>query len=108
MGKNTKIASSNGAQSKAKDKKTNRKQSDNEKKPPTPQNPTLTAKLKILCLHGYRQNEKTFREKTGAFRKAVGKHVDLTYITAPHAVPPMTPDDANQVKYQRLFCMNIK
>ena len=54
-------------------------------------------KLKILCLHGYRQNEKMFREKTGAFRKVIGKHADLVFITAPHEVPPMTPEDTSQV-----------
>ena len=38
-----------------------------------------------------------FREKTGAFRKVIGKHADLVFITAPHEVPPMTPEDSSQV-----------
>lgn len=43
--------------------------------------------FKILCLHGYRQDAKAFREKSGAFRKAVGKKAEFTFITAPHRVP---------------------
>ena len=38
-----------------------------------------------------------FREKTGAFRKVIGKHADLVFITAPHEVEPMTPEDTGQV-----------
>ena len=40
-------------------------------------------KLKVLCLHGYRQNEVTFREKLGAFRKLVGKRVELVFFSSP-------------------------
>ena len=50
-----------------------------------------------MCIHGYRQNEKMFREKTGAFRKIVGKHADLVFITAPHIVQPINDEDTNQV-----------
>ena len=59
--------------------------------------------MTILCIHGYRQNEKMFREKTGAFRKIVGKHADLVFITAPHAVQPMNEEDSNQVTYDTYF-----
>ena len=55
------------------------------------------SKLRILCIHGYRQNEKIFREKTGAFRKIVGKHAELVFITAPHTVPPLNEEDSSQV-----------
>lgn len=44
--------------------------------------------LKILCIHGYRQNAQIFWEKTGSFRKIVKKYADFVYITAPHRVPP--------------------
>lgn len=44
-------------------------------------------KLKVLCLHGYRQNEKTFREKSGGFRKLFKKYIDFTFVTAPHEIP---------------------
>ena len=39
-------------------------------------------------MHGYRQTSTTFYEKTGAFRKMVGKLCDLVLIDAPHLVPP--------------------
>ncbi|XP_074659693.1 esterase OVCA2-like isoform X2 [Tubulanus polymorphus] len=52
-------------------------------------------KLKILCLHGYRQNEQTFREKTGAFRKIIKSHAELVYITAPNVVPSVTSNEQN-------------
>lgn len=42
--------------------------------------------LRILCIHGYRQNGNSFREKTGALRKLLKKQVELVYISAPHQV----------------------
>ncbi|XP_048756066.2 esterase OVCA2-like [Ostrea edulis] len=45
--------------------------------------------LKILCIHGYRQNNQSFRERTGAFRKVVKKIADLVFISAPNLVPPL-------------------
>lgn len=47
----------------------------------------MSGKLKILCLHGYRQNEKTFYEKTGGLRKALKSSTELDFLRAPHAVP---------------------
>lgn len=44
-------------------------------------------KLKLLCLHGYRQNETTFRERTGALRKLLRKHLEFVFISAPHEIP---------------------
>ena len=44
-------------------------------------------KLRVLCLHGYRQNETVFRERSGALRKLIKKHIDFTFITAPHVIP---------------------
>ncbi|KAK6166140.1 hypothetical protein SNE40_022903 [Patella caerulea] len=59
-------------------------------------------KLRILCIHGYRQNAQSFRERTGAFRKIIKKHAELVFITAPNKVPPLegsaeagTGDDQN-------------
>ncbi|XP_041367617.1 esterase OVCA2-like [Gigantopelta aegis] len=51
--------------------------------------------LKILCLHGYRQNAQTFRERTGAFRKIVKKHAELVFFSAPNVVPPMAGEDGD-------------
>ena len=44
-------------------------------------------KLKVLCFHGYRQNETLFRERTGALRKLMKKHIDFVFISAPHEIP---------------------
>lgn len=41
------------------------------------------APLRVLCVHGYRQNGGSFRDKTGALRKLLKKHVELVYMTAP-------------------------
>ncbi len=44
--------------------------------------------LRVLCLHGYRQNGHMFREKTGSLRKLLKKQVaDFVYIDAPHLIP---------------------
>ncbi|KAF5304364.1 hypothetical protein FQA39_LY09743 [Lamprigera yunnana] len=43
-------------------------------------------KLKILAIHGYRQNGETFKQKTGSFRKMVNKWAQFTFVTAPHQV----------------------
>ena len=44
-------------------------------------------KLKVLCIHGYRQNEKIFRERSGGLRKLLKKHIDFVFLTAPHEIP---------------------
>ena len=44
-------------------------------------------KLRVLCIHGYRQNETSFRERTGALRKLLKKHVDFVFLSAPHVIP---------------------
>jgi hypothetical protein len=41
-------------------------------------------KLNVLCLHGYRQNAESFRNKTGSFRKFTGNYANFTYISAEH------------------------
>ncbi|KAB0800323.1 hypothetical protein PPYR_06063 [Photinus pyralis] len=43
-------------------------------------------KLKILAIHGYRQNAEVFKQKTGSFRKMVQRWAQFYYITAPHKV----------------------
>ncbi|XP_065089862.1 esterase AAEL000016 [Ochlerotatus camptorhynchus] len=49
------------------------------------------SKLKILALHGYRQNGDGFKSKLGSFRKFINKHAELVFVTAPHIAPPL-PD----------------
>ncbi|XP_008292446.1 esterase OVCA2 [Stegastes partitus] len=46
------------------------------------------APLRVLCVHGYRQNGGSFRDKTGALRKLLKKQVELIYMTAPLKVEP--------------------
>lgn len=53
-------------------------------------------KLKILCLHGYRQNADAFKSKLGSFRKVVNKFADLTFLNAIHTAPPI---DENHTDY---------
>ncbi|XP_071451467.1 esterase OVCA2 [Hetaerina americana] len=42
--------------------------------------------LRILCIHGYRQNATVFKEKIGSLRKILKKVVEMVFITAPHQV----------------------
>ncbi|CAG9836404.1 unnamed protein product [Diabrotica balteata] len=58
--------------------------------------PNNNMKLKILAIHGYRQNAETFRSKTGSFRKMIHKWAEFTYITAPHKV--ILVDDPNDLE----------
>lgn len=44
------------------------------------------APLRVLCIHGYRQNGGSFREKTGALRKLLKKSVELVFMDAPLTV----------------------
>ncbi|CAF0742973.1 unnamed protein product [Brachionus calyciflorus] len=41
---------------------------------------------KILMIHGYRQTEKSFREKTGGLRKSLKNQADFIFCEAPHIV----------------------
>ncbi|XP_051891796.1 esterase OVCA2 [Pristis pectinata] len=45
--------------------------------------------LRIFCVHGYRQNERSFRERTGSLRKLLRKRAELFYVSAPLRVPPL-------------------
>lgn len=59
-------------------------------------------KLKVLAIHGYRQNEDVFRQKTGSFRKLVHKFAQFTYVTAPHKVIPVeTMDNIDEINIQQ-------
>ncbi|KAJ1959350.1 Ovarian cancer-associated protein 2 [Dipsacomyces acuminosporus] len=51
-------------------------------------------KFRVLCLHGYTQNAQKFRERTGPFRRALKRDLDLVYITAPiQATEFQEPDE---------------
>lgn len=47
----------------------------------------MSTKPKLLMLHGYRQNEKAFRERTGGLRKSLKSHAEFIFCEAPHQVP---------------------
>jgi hypothetical protein len=47
----------------------------------------VTEKLRILILHGYRQNKNLFYERTGGLRKFLKNRVEFIYCEAPHNVP---------------------
>lgn len=53
--------------------------------------PTLEIKdkVRVLCLHGYRQNAESFKSKLGSFRKHVNKYAEFIFIDAPHKAKPM-------------------
>ncbi|XP_063002573.1 esterase OVCA2 [Elgaria multicarinata webbii] len=42
--------------------------------------------LRLLCLHGYRQDAESFRARTGALRKALRGRAQLLNVAAPHPV----------------------
>jgi len=51
--------------------------------------------VRLLCLHGYKQNGDVFRKKTGAFRKLLKKTAEYHFITAPHLIPQTEGGEEN-------------
>jgi predicted esterase len=62
-------------------------------------------KLRLLCLHGYRQNAESFRSKTGSVRKCLKNFANFTYINAPHLAKSLNDDD-EPVEEQRSWWFN--
>lgn len=52
-------------------------------------------KLRILCLHGYRQSADSFKSKIGSFRKQVSKYAEFVFISAPHDAPALDGVEVN-------------
>lgn len=44
-------------------------------------------KLKILCLHGFRQTSKSFFGRTCALRKKLSEIAEFEFIDGPHELP---------------------
>eukprot|EP01084_Bolivina_argentea_P191108 328289_1 len=44
-------------------------------------------RLRILCLHGYKQYDSQFKNRTNALRKSLKNMVEFHYVTAPHKIP---------------------
>lgn len=51
--------------------------------------------LRLLALHGYRQSERRFRQRTGALRKDLRGRAELVAFDAPHLVPGGEEDGAD-------------
>eukprot|EP00043_Microstomoeca_roanoka_P007259 m.69965 g.69965 ORF g.69965 m.69965 type:complete len:227 (+) comp13756_c0_seq2:130-810(+) len=65
----------------------------------------MSRKLKILCLHGYRQSKDAFHSKTGSFRKGLKKFADFVLFDAPHRINPDAPmDDPASEELGWYFC----
>ncbi|KAI9316561.1 serine hydrolase FSH [Obelidium mucronatum] len=61
--------------------------------------------FRILCLHGYSQNEKVFRKRSAVLRKDLAAAgAELIYVTAPHLapVPDQELDAMTEVERLRL------
>ncbi|KAL7730008.1 hypothetical protein ACLKA6_009302 [Drosophila palustris] len=65
----------------------------------------ITEKVRVLCLHGYRQDADSFKNKLGSFRKFAGKYADFVFISAPHVAAPLEPN-AEPVEQQRSWWAN--
>lgn len=48
-------------------------------------------KLRVLALHGFRENASRFRGRMRAFMKRLHHHLDLDFLQAPHALPILPP-----------------
>jgi hypothetical protein len=57
------------------------------RRPSTKQQNEPISKLRLLMLHGYRQNEMAFRERSGGLRKALKNYVsEFVFCEAPHLI----------------------
>ncbi|XP_029641670.1 esterase OVCA2 isoform X3 [Octopus sinensis] len=54
--------------------------------------------VRMLCIHGYRQNAQLFREKTGSFRKLLKNKVEFVFVSAPNKIPVNTDDGEHEGK----------
>ncbi|XP_072998133.1 rhodanese-like domain-containing protein 6 [Typha latifolia] len=53
-------------------------------------------KLKILCLHGFRQNGSNFKGRTSSLAKKLKNIVEFTFIDAPHELPYIYQPDLDK------------
>lgn len=53
-------------------------------------------KMNILCLHGYRQNSVSFKNKTGSLRKLLKNYANFTYVEAPHLAKAMEGEEQSE------------
>ncbi|KAG4907303.1 hypothetical protein AAZX31_20G085500 [Glycine max] len=54
---------------------------------PRGDDPRTSRKLRILCLHGFRQNASSFKGRTASLAKKLKKMAEFVFINAPHELP---------------------
>ena len=59
--------------------------------------PQKSQLLKILMLHGYRQNELAFRERSGGLRKALKNYAEFIFCEAPHVIEDKLDEEGSPV-----------
>ena len=47
----------------------------------------IKQKLRLLCLHGFRQNASSFKGRLGSLKKKLKHIVDFVFVDAPHRLP---------------------
>ncbi|KAH9312448.1 hypothetical protein KI387_027483 [Taxus chinensis] len=57
-----------------------------------------TRKLKILCLHGFRQNASSLKGRLASFGKKLKHLAEFVFVDAPHEVPFIYQSLSNQVQ----------
>ncbi|KAL2325605.1 hypothetical protein Fmac_024663 [Flemingia macrophylla] len=67
---------------------------------PKVDDPRTSRKLRILCLHGFRQNASSFKGRTASLTKKLKKMTEFVFLDAPHELPfiyqnPMSGLDVN-------------
>ncbi|XP_055371956.1 esterase GA18864 [Condylostylus longicornis] len=55
----------------------------------------ISERVRVLCLHGYRQNGDSFKSKLGSLRKQVSKYADFVFISAPHVAEQLDKPEEN-------------
>ena len=59
-------------------------------------------KLRILALHGFRENASRFRGRLRGLLKRLGHAVDIDFVEAPHILPcPHAASTSSQVEYKQ-------
>lgn len=51
---------------------------------------SMGRKVRLLCLHGFRQTGTNFRGRTAALQKRLKEHVEFVFIDGPHTLPYVT------------------
>ncbi|KAJ3681331.1 hypothetical protein LUZ60_015820 [Juncus effusus] len=63
-------------------------------------------KLRILCLHGFRQNASSFKGRTFSLAKKLKNLAELFFIDAPHELPFIHVPNSNSISPPNQFSIN--